>query len=128
MSFETTDSQEFRRLPGGLFHGDEIGIARACLYTVPNLATCPKRPRRLFIIIMRQLVCSLPDLICDKIVSFNASDSSQAPLILSINLFLLCCRQAPRFIVIVSRYFYSTHKSEITGTSLLTGAYPKQNR
>ena len=31
MSFETTDTQEFRGLPGSLFHCDGVGIAGARL-------------------------------------------------------------------------------------------------
>ena len=36
MSFETTDSQEFRRLPGGVFHCDGVGIAIVCLVSLNN--------------------------------------------------------------------------------------------
>ena len=54
-SFETTDSQQFRGLLGGLFHCDGVGAARACLVSLArsNLATWSKRPKRLLIIEVR---------------------------------------------------------------------------
>src|SRR6218665_68896 len=53
ISFETTDCQEVRSLPGALFHCDGVGIAIARLVSLagPDLATLPKRPKRLFLII-----------------------------------------------------------------------------
>src|SRR6218665_1976168 len=53
ISFETTDSQEVRGLPGGLFRCDGVGIAIARLVSLagPDLATSPKRPKRLLLII-----------------------------------------------------------------------------